>query len=146
MWDLTIPGPHDFYVAADSATVLVHNCGLSPDLAKLATQHVTNSGDTVLGRFVPGGGGYIGKAISKGASYFDIGSKWDDLVAQGVDPWSLNKYFLDTRIAAKDRILLSIPKAQIDSLDKTAYLSREIDYLTSKGYHYVNQWSLRPGE
>lgn len=26
MWDLTIPGDHDFYIKAASAAVLVHNC------------------------------------------------------------------------------------------------------------------------
>lgn len=27
MWDLTIPGDHDFYIATTAADVLVHNCG-----------------------------------------------------------------------------------------------------------------------
>ncbi|WP_370377020.1 DNRLRE domain-containing protein [Catenulispora sp. GAS73] len=27
MWDLTVPGDHDFYVEAGGTTVLVHNCG-----------------------------------------------------------------------------------------------------------------------
>jgi hypothetical protein len=27
MWDLTIPGDHDFYIQAGTANVLVHNCG-----------------------------------------------------------------------------------------------------------------------
>lgn len=26
MWDLTVPGPHDFYVQAAATAVLVHNC------------------------------------------------------------------------------------------------------------------------
>jgi hypothetical protein len=27
MWDLTIPGDHDFYIATTAADILVHNCG-----------------------------------------------------------------------------------------------------------------------
>jgi hypothetical protein len=27
MWDLTIPGSHDFYIATAAADILVHNCG-----------------------------------------------------------------------------------------------------------------------
>ena len=30
MWDLTVPGPHDFYVASGSAAILVHNCPAGP--------------------------------------------------------------------------------------------------------------------
>jgi hypothetical protein len=30
MYDLTIDSIHDFYVAADVATILVHNCGVGP--------------------------------------------------------------------------------------------------------------------
>jgi hypothetical protein len=112
--------------------------GLASDLARLAEQHITDTGDTVLGRFP----GYITKALSKGASYFDIGSEWDRLLAEGVDPWDLNQHFLDTRIAAGDRMLLSVPKN--DVLPGT-YLAREIGYLVDNGYRWVNQWALKPG-
>jgi hypothetical protein len=27
MWDLTIPGDHDFYIQATATAILVHNCG-----------------------------------------------------------------------------------------------------------------------
>jgi hypothetical protein len=30
MWDLTVPGDHDFYVLAGDAPVLVHNCATGP--------------------------------------------------------------------------------------------------------------------
>lgn len=92
----------------------------------------------MLGRFP----GYITKAISKDASYFDIGSEWDRLVAEGVDPWDLNQYFLDTRIAAGDRVLLSVPKTEIPP---GTYLAREVQYLIENGYSWVNQWALKPG-
>ncbi|MBB5788752.1 DUF6531 domain-containing protein [Jiangella mangrovi] len=112
--------------------------GLTDEQIQLATQHVTNSGDTVLGRHP----GYINKAEARGASYFDIGKqKWDEYTAQGFDPWALNVYFLDDRIAAGDRILLSVPKGEIPL---GGYLQREIDYLLANGYQWVNQWSLRP--
>jgi hypothetical protein len=29
MWDLTIPGNHDFYIATTAADILVHNCAAS---------------------------------------------------------------------------------------------------------------------
>jgi RHS repeat-associated protein len=112
--------------------------GLSDDLARLANQHVTNSGDTVLGRYP----GYITKANAEDASYFDIGEDWDALAAHGQDPWALNQHFLDGRIAAGDRILLSTPKGDIVP---GTYLAREVQYLISNGYRWTNQWSLRPG-
>jgi hypothetical protein len=37
MWDLTVPGPHDFYIQAAATAVLVHNC--PEDLAQIA-EHV----------------------------------------------------------------------------------------------------------
>jgi RHS repeat-associated protein len=149
MWDLTVPGPHDFYLQAGAVAVLVHNCpagpapagsGLTSVLKNFATQHVTGSGDTVLGRF----SGYIDKAQASGASYFDIGPMWGTLKTLGIDPWTLNKYFLDTRIAAGDRILLSVPK---NDIPLTGYLRQEINYLTDPvtgGYRWVNQWALVP--
>ncbi|WP_200829696.1 ALF repeat-containing protein, partial [Cellulomonas algicola] len=110
---------------------------LSDEYLDLALKHVTDSGDTVLGRFPQ----YIDKAQARGASYFDIGGAWDDVIARGDDPWSLNVAFLDDRIAAGDRMLLSVPKQ--DVLPGT-YLSKEIQYLLDHGYVWVNQWSLVP--
>ena len=126
--------------ADDLATGEASSSALTTDQMSLAEQHVTNSGDTVLGRYP----GYITKATSRGASYFDIGSEWDNMAAQGADPWPLNQYFLDTRIAAGDRVLLSVPKNEI--LPGT-YLQAEVDYLTApdNGYRWLNQWALRPG-
>lgn len=90
--------------------------------AELATQHVTNSGDTVLGLFP----GYIDKATSRGASYFDVGDEWSRVVARGDDPWTLNQTFLNDRIAAGDRFLLSVSKQDIRP---GSYLEQEIQYL-----------------
>ena len=54
--------------------------------------------------------------------------------------WEANKYFLDTVAALGDDIHLSIPKG---SMKKPSYLEKEIVYLLSKGYKWVNQWVLR---
>ena len=58
MWDLTVPGDHDFYVDTAAAPVLVHNCGYTPagggadfsreEIAQLTYQHV-GAGD-IAGR------------------------------------------------------------------------------------------------
>jgi hypothetical protein len=36
MWDLTVPGNHDFYIQAATTAVLVHNC--SPTVGELRLQ------------------------------------------------------------------------------------------------------------
>ncbi len=109
--------------------------GLSDDVVGLATRNITNSGDTVLGHFP----GYITKANSKGASYFDIGDAWNGLTPSQRS--AANTHFLDTRIAAGDRVLLSVPKGDIRP---GSYLAQEVQYLTSNGYRWTNQWSLVP--
>jgi hypothetical protein len=109
--------------------------GLSDDVVGLATRNITNSGDTVLGHFP----GYLTKANSKGASYFDIGDAWNGLTPS--QRWAANTHFLDTRIAAGDRVLLSVPKGDIRP---GSYLAQEVQYLTSNGYRWTNQWSLVP--
>ena len=35
MWDLTIPGNHDFYIATANVDVLVHNCGGAPAMSQM---------------------------------------------------------------------------------------------------------------
>jgi hypothetical protein len=114
----------------------VHNT-CTPVEQKLATQHVSDSGDTVLGHFP----GYVNKAQQRGASYFDIGDAWED-IASRKDPWELNQYFLDDRIAAGDRMLLSLPRSEIRP---GSYLEHEVAYLQDHGYKWVNQWAMHPG-
>lgn len=123
--------------AGDVASAANSGVRLSDDYASLATQHVTNSGDTVLGSFP----GYIDKANANGASYFDVGSEWDNIVARGDDPWALNQHFLDDRIGAGDRMLLSVARQDIRP---GSYLAREVGYLKDNGYQWVNQWALMP--
>jgi hypothetical protein len=38
MWDLTIPGNHDFYIATTAADILVHNCTLGEGIAARARE------------------------------------------------------------------------------------------------------------
>lgn len=108
-------------------------------LRRLSNQHVIpGATDTILGHHP----GYITKAEARGASYFDVGNKWDDVVRSGRDPWTLNEHFLDGRIANGDRILMSTPKGDIRP---GSYLEREVNHLQDNGYKWVNQWSLHPG-
>lgn len=111
--------------------------GLSPEIDALSEAHVTDSGTTVLGRFLV----YIAKAQSLGASYFDIGDAWNSL--SPAEQTAANNHFLDVIAGRGDRVLLSVPKGEVPT---TGPLADEIAYLTDeKGYVWVNQWSLRPG-
>jgi RHS repeat-associated protein len=124
----------------DQDRVAAAEAALSPEVRSLATAHITDSGDTVLGSLA-GSPNYIDKAQVLTASYFDIGDAWDAL--SPAERTAANNYFLDQIAARGDRVLLSTPKLQIQS--GTA-LSNEIQYLTQQqGYVWVNQWSLRPG-
>jgi hypothetical protein len=89
---------------------------------KLAEANITNSGKTVLGKHIEGGG-YIKKAQDTGSSYFDNGNKWDKLSPK--QRWNANKHFLDKISAKGDEINLSTPKGKII---KGKYLDKEINY------------------
>jgi RHS repeat-associated protein len=127
-----VPNPH----------YQVDPLGLDPsvtlprEVTDLAEAHITQSGDTVLGHFP----GYIDKANTRGASYFDIGDMWNNLTPN--QRWAANTHFLDQIAARGDRVLLSLPKGDIRP---GSYLADEIRHLTEhRGYVWVNQWSLRP--
>ena len=114
---------------------------LPDDVLQLAEQNLTDSGLTVLGSFraTPGKLNYIQKARQRGASYFDVGKAWDDLVSRGLN-WDANRHFLDVISSRGDDVLLSIPKSEIVP---GKYLAREVQYLVSeKGYRWINQWKL----
>jgi RHS repeat-associated protein len=112
--------------------------GLSPELRALSKAHITESGETVLGHFP----GYVAKAEARGASYFDIGAAWNGLT--GAERSAANEHFLDIIAARGDTVLLSTPKTQIQ---EGSQLANEVGYLTGqKGYKWVNQWALKPGE
>ena len=112
---------------------------LSPKVKRLAEQHLTGSGKTVLGSFA-GPKNYIAKAKERGASYFDIGDEWNRLTP--AQRTAANDHFLDRISAARDQVLLSTPKTRIEP--GTA-LAHEVQYLVKqKNYRWVNQWSLKP--
>jgi hypothetical protein len=48
MWDLTIPGNHDFYIATIAADILVHNCGKNQGIYEFPDQW--NPGQTYVGK------------------------------------------------------------------------------------------------
>ena len=111
--------------------------GTGGGVEALAEAHITRSGRTVLGHFPE----YIEKARARGASYFDIGKDaWNRLT--DAERWGANQHFLDMIVSFRDRVLLSLPKGEIQS---GTGLAREVAYLTKKkGYRWINQWALGP--
>jgi hypothetical protein len=127
--NLTVDGIHTYFLVAGDDEVLVHNCGVG--------QHLTTSGDTVLGHE-----GWVERAKSVGASYFSIDrSAWDTM--SEAERWTANRKFLDTIASRGDRVRLSVPSG---SIRPSSTLAKEIDYLINQhGYVWKNQWALRPG-
>ena len=108
---------------------------LPGDIKALSEKNISNTGETILGHHP----GYIDKANSRGASYFDIGDSWTDL--NDVQKKAANHHLLDEISKNGDKVNLSLPKNKIRP---GSWLSDEINYLTTeKGYKWVNQWSLK---
>ena len=99
-------------------------------LRQCSERNITNSGVTAVGHNPV----YITEAKSRGASY---GDAWNGLTTD--QRWAANTRFLDTRIAAKDHVLLSVPK---DDFRPGSYLVAEVEYLTENNYHWINQREL----
>lgn len=108
----------------------------------------------VLGRFRPeiGYKSYIEKAHELHATYFSTPSSpgydvWDALVKAGIDPWEVNRQFLDDAVARGDRFFVEADIGEMLENPRFAntYLRRELEYLLSKGYKREGQW-LIPGE
>jgi hypothetical protein len=114
---------------------------LSPDLRVLAEQHLTGSGETVLGPYSPANGGssYIEVAQANGASYFDIGDAWN--AATPVERLAANQHVLDLAISNGDTVKLSVP---IDQIKVDTYTGAELRYLQAHGYEIVNSTTLVP--
>ncbi|MDD7812781.1 hypothetical protein PP713_09445 [Mycobacterium sp. CSUR Q5927] len=104
---------------------------MSPELRILSEQHLTGSGETVLGPFRPPvGPSYIEVAQERGASYFDIGQQaWN--AASEPERLAANQHVLDIAIANRDRITLSVPFRMIR---QDSYTGAEIRHLESHGY------------
>jgi hypothetical protein len=105
-----------------------------PSFARWQSPHLVGTGDTVLGSYP----GYIAKAESRGASYFDIGSAWNPETGPVA-----NRYFINLIADRGDRVLLSIPKTQIQA---GTGLAEEVRILVQeRGYKWIGQWALGPG-
>ncbi|WAC90950.1 NAD(+)--arginine ADP-ribosyltransferase Mav [Mycobacterium sp. Aquia_213] len=114
---------------------------MSQQLLVLSEQHLTGSGETVLGPFKPVGGGlsYIDFAELRGASYFDIGDAWN--AATPIERLAANQHVLDIAIARGDTVTLSVPFGKIDP---NSFTGAEIRYLESHGYHRAGDNKLIP--
>ncbi|OBI07639.1 hypothetical protein [Mycobacterium scrofulaceum] len=114
---------------------------MTPELRALSEQHLTGSGETVLGPYKNplGGPSYIELAQQRGASYFDIGDAWN--AATPVERLAANQHVLDIAIANRDTIKLSVPIDQV--LDDT-YTAAELSYLRAHGYEAIDGSTLVP--
>jgi hypothetical protein len=114
---------------------------MTPELRALSEQHLTGSGETVLGPFNPPGGGpsYAQVAHDRGASYFDIGDAWNSFTP--TEQLAANQHVLDIAIANRDKITLSVP---FDMIDPDTYTAAEIRYLELHGYRQVNDTTWAP--
>lgn len=114
---------------------------MPPELRALSEQHLTGSGETVLGPFKNplGGPSYIDVARDRGASYFDIGKAWDS--ATPIQRLAANQHVLDIAIANRDTIKLS---TAIDRILDNTYTAAELDYLKSHGYQVIDPYTLVP--
>lgn len=116
---------------------------MTPDLRVLAEQHLTGTGETVLGPYSPANGGpsYIEVARGNGASYFDIGDAWN--AASPTERLAANQHVLDLAIKNNDTITMSVPFREIEA---GSYTSAEIRYLESHGYRRSGHNTLVPPE
>ncbi|OBG23313.1 hypothetical protein [Mycobacterium sp. 852002-51057_SCH5723018] len=114
---------------------------MSDQLLALSEQHLTGSGETVLGPFRPAGGGpsYIEVAQQHGASYFDIGDAWNS--ATPVERLAANQHVLDVAIANGDKVTLSVP---FDMVNPDTFTGAEIRYLELHGYRQINDTTWVP--
>ncbi|HWF68981.1 MAG TPA: hypothetical protein VG187_05355 [Mycobacterium sp.] len=104
---------------------------MTSELRALSEQHLSGSGETVLGPYNPADGGpsYIEVAQQHGASYFDIGQAWN--TATPTERLAANQHVLDIAIANRDSITLSVPFRMIR---EDSYTAAEIRYLEAHGY------------
>ncbi|OBG57981.1 hypothetical protein [Mycobacterium sp. E3339] len=114
---------------------------MTPELRALSEQHLTGSGETVLGPFrhPHGGPSYIDFAQQRGASYFDIGDAWN--AATDVQRLAANQHVLDIAIANRDTIKLSLG---IDEVLDNTYTAAELNYLLGHGYQAIDGFTLVP--
>ncbi|CPS10310.1 hypothetical protein [Mycobacteroides abscessus] len=114
---------------------------MSPELRGLAEQHLTGSGETVLGPYAPASGApsYIKVAQEAGASYFDIGEAWN--TATPTQQLAANQHVLDMAIANRDTVRLSVPFYEIRP---DTYTGAELRYIQEHGYQRINDTTYVP--
>jgi hypothetical protein len=114
---------------------------MPPELRVLSEQHLTGSGETVLGPFKSplGGPSYSDLAQQRGSSYFDIGGAWYSYTP--TEQMAANQHVLDIAIANRDTIKLSAP---IDMIASDSYTGAEIRYLQAHGYQIIDDSTLVP--
>lgn len=114
---------------------------MSKELLALSEQHLTGSGETVLGPFRHPGGGpsYIDVALQHGASYFDIGDAWN--AATPTERLAANQHVLDVAIANGDKVTLSVP---FDMVKPNTFTAAEIRYLELHGYRQISDTTWVP--
>lgn len=114
---------------------------MTQELRALSEQHLTGSGETVLGPFKPpkGGPSYIDVAQQHGASYFDLGEAWNSL--SPTERLAANQHVLDVAIANRDKITLSVPFYRVNP---NTFTAAELRYLEAHGYRRVGDNSLLP--
>ncbi|OBK53792.1 hypothetical protein [Mycobacterium sp. 1081908.1] len=135
------PGPVDADPGRPEFTLDNPLDHMSAQLRALSEQHLTGSGETVLGPFSPPGGGpsYIDVAQQHGASYFDIGEAWN--AATPTERLAANQHVLDIAIANGDKVTLSVP---FDMVKPNTFTAAEIRYLELRGYHQINDTTWMP--
>lgn len=114
---------------------------MTPELRVLAEQHLTGSGETVLGPYRPDGGGpsYIEVAKHNGASYFDIGDAWD--AASPTERLAANQHVLDMAIGNGDKVTLSTTFGKVG---ENTFTAAEIRYLEAHGYQRSGTNTMLP--
>jgi hypothetical protein len=114
---------------------------MTPELRALSEQHLTGSGETVLGPYEPvdGGPSYIKVAQDHGASYFDIGDAWS--AATPTERLAANQHVLDMAIVNRDTITLSVP---FNMIKPNSFTAAEIRYLELHGYRQISDTTWIP--
>ncbi|ATO60903.2 hypothetical protein QRB38_04980 [Mycobacterium avium subsp. hominissuis] len=114
---------------------------MPPELRALSEQHLTGSGETVLGPFKPSGGGpsYIQVAEDRGASYFSLGDAWNSYTP--TEQLAANQHVLDVAISNRDKVTLSVPFYRVPP---NTYTAAELRYLEAHGYRRVGENTLMP--
>ncbi|OBK97805.1 hypothetical protein A5646_24075 [Mycobacterium sp. 1245499.0] len=114
---------------------------MPPELRALSEQHLTGSGETVLGPFQPENGSpsYIDVARDHNASYFDLGDAWYSFTP--TEQLAANQHVLDVAIANRDTITLSVP---YDEIKPNTFTAAEIQYLKNHGYQRIGDSTFVP--